>query len=170
MLRKLSLLLVLWATAPLAVRADAPVAPPTPDPVELALAAAVKSPEVTIVHFWAPWCPNCQAELRDGGWNAFIGAHPGVHFIFVTFWNPKDGHEALAKAGVGAERNFQLLLEPNGSKGKDRKRDMLGLPVSWIPSTWIFRDGHLTYAMNYGELRFPMLHQLILDSGSSWDH
>ena len=139
-------------------------------PVELALAAAVKSPQVTIVHFWAPWCPNCRTELREGGWNAFIDSHPDVHFIFVTLWNPADGHEALAKAGVGNQMNFQLLLEPNGSKGKDRVRALLGMPISWIPTTWIFKDGHLTYAMNYGELRFPMLQQLIVDSGDRWEH
>jgi thiol-disulfide isomerase/thioredoxin len=170
MLRISRLLLILLAVAPCAARAEAPVVAASSDPVELALAAAVKSPQVTIVHFWAPWCPNCRTELREGGWNAFIDSHPDVHFIFVTLWNPADGHEALAKAGVGNQMNFQLLLEPNGSKGKDRVRAMLGMPISWIPTTWIFKDGHLTYAMNYGELRFPMLQQLIVDSGDSWEH
>jgi len=45
---------------------------------------------------------------------------------------------------------------------------VLGLPVSWIPTTWVFKDGNLTYAMNYGELRFPVLKQLIEDSKDSW--
>lgn len=35
----------------------------------------------------------------------------------------------------------------------------LGLPVSWLPSTWVFRDGKLRYALNYGEVSFPMLQQ-----------
>jgi hypothetical protein len=42
--------------------------------------------------------------------------------------------------------------------------ELLGCPISWIPTTWVFRDGKLRYAMNYGELRFPMLQQLIRDS------
>ena len=47
---------------------------------------------------------------------------------------------------------------------------VLGIPISWIPTTWVFKDGRLTYAMNYGELRFPMLQQLIKDSSDPWDH
>jgi hypothetical protein len=77
----------------------------------------------------------------------------------------------LAKFGVGAEPNFQLLLHPNGSRKKGEKvTELLGMPVSWIPTTWIFRDGKLRYAMNYGELRFPMLQQLIRDSSDTWEH
>ncbi|PYK86798.1 MAG: hypothetical protein DME40_15770, partial [Verrucomicrobia bacterium] len=29
---------------------------------------AIKSPDLTVVHLWAPWCSNCQAELKSGGW------------------------------------------------------------------------------------------------------
>ena len=46
----------------------------------------------------------------------------------------------------------------------------LGIPISWIPSTWVFRQGKLRYAMNYGELRFPMLQQLVRDSSDAWEH
>lgn len=138
--------------------------------VEQQLAAATQSAGVTVVHFWAPWCPNCKEELANGGWSGFIAANPGVNFVFVTIWNPVDGHELLEKNGVGAERNFQLLLHPNASRKLDEKvSEMLGMPISWIPTTWIFRDGKLRYAMNYGELRFPMLSQLVRDSSDSWD-
>jgi thiol-disulfide isomerase/thioredoxin len=139
--------------------------------LEQQLSDATKSASVTVVHFWAPWCPNCKAELANGGWSGFIAAHPDVHFIFVTIWNPTDGRDLLAKNGVGAEPNFQLLLHPNGSrKREDKVTQVLGVPISWIPSTWVFREGKLRYAMNYGELRFPMLGQLIKDSSESWDH
>jgi hypothetical protein len=43
------------------------------------------------------------------------------------------------------------------------------MPVSWIPTTWVYRDGRLRYALNYGELRFPVLGQLIKDSTEKWD-
>jgi thiol-disulfide isomerase/thioredoxin len=138
--------------------------------VEQQLGEAIKSEKVTVVHLWAPWCPNCRAELADGAWSAFIAANPDVNFVFVTVWNPADGRELLEKNGVGAEKNFQLLLHPNGSRKRGEKMtELLGLPVSWIPSTWIFRDGRLCYALNFGELRFPVLKQLITDSTLSWD-
>jgi thiol-disulfide isomerase/thioredoxin len=152
---------MLWACAAAAA---------APAPVEQELAEATKSPRVTVVHFWAPWCPNCRAELASGGWSGFIAAHPDVNFIFVTIWNAADGRELLEKNGVGPQANFRLLLHPNGSRERGQKvSEVLGLPISWIPTTWIFRDGKLTYAMNYGELRFPVLAQLIRDSSDSWD-
>jgi thiol-disulfide isomerase/thioredoxin len=138
--------------------------------IERQLADAVKSERVTVVHFWAPWCPNCKAELANGGWSGFIAAHPDTNFVFVTIWNSADGRELLEANGVGAEKNFQLLLHPNGSRKRDEKvTELLGLPISWIPTTWVFRDGKMRYAMNYGELHFPVLDQLIRDSSESWD-
>jgi len=139
--------------------------------LEQQLSGATTSASVTVVHFWAPWCPNCKAELANGGWSSFIAAHPDVNFVFVTIWNPTDGRELLEKNGVGSEKNFQLLLHPNGSRERGKKvSEVLGLPISWIPTTWVFRDGKLRYAMNYGELHFPVLAQLIRDSSDTWEH
>jgi thiol-disulfide isomerase/thioredoxin len=137
---------------------------------EQRLSDLTKSEKVTVVHFWAPWCPNCKAELADGAWASFIAAHPDVSFVFVTIWNSADGHELLASNGVGPQANFQLLVHPNGSRKKGEKvTELLGMPVSWIPTTWVYRDGRLRYALNYGELRFPVLGQLIKDSTEKWD-
>ena len=112
-----------------------------------------------------------QDSARDNGASGFIAGNPDVNFVFVTIWNPSDGRDVLEKNGVGAERNFQLLLHPNTSRKKGEKvTQLLGIPISWLPTTWIFRDGKLCYAMNYGELHFPMLQQLIRDSSDSWDH
>jgi thiol-disulfide isomerase/thioredoxin len=139
--------------------------------IERQVAEATKSANVTVVHFWAPWCPNCKAELANGAWSAFIAANPNVNFVFVTIWNPTDGRELLEKNGVGAQGTFRLLLHPNGSRQRGEKvSELLGLPISWIPTTWVFREGKLRYAMNYGELRFPVLEQLIKDSSDSWEH
>jgi thiol-disulfide isomerase/thioredoxin len=138
--------------------------------LEQRLAQATASAKVTVVHFWAPWCPNCRAEFANGGWSGFIAANPGVNFVFVTIWSPADGREVLEKSGVGAEANFQLLVHPNGSRARGEKvTELLGLPLSWIPTTWVFRDGKLRYAMNYGELRFGVLQQLVKDSSDSWN-
>lgn len=152
------------AMAGLSVAADASLLP-----VEQKVEESVKSPQVTVVHFWAPWCPNCRAELAGNAWSGFIGANPGVNFIFVTVWNDKDGAELLAENGLGTQKNFVLLLHPNGSRHKaDQMKVFMGLPVSWIPTTWVFKDGKLRYALNYGELRFDMLQQLVRDSSNEW--
>ena len=141
-------------------------------PVEQQVAEAVKSSRVTVVHLWAPWCPNCSAELAKSGWSSFIGLNPDVDFIFVTVWggDSGDGRALLEKNGVGTQPNFQLLVHPNVSRKKaDKMTEFMGLPVSWIPSTWVFRDGQLRHALNYGELHFPMLQQLIRDSSDKWE-
>lgn len=153
--------------APCLVRADDR---PT-SAIEQQIADATNSSRVTVVHFWAPWCLNCKAELANGGWSGFIAGNPDVDFVFVTIWNPVDGRDLLEKFGVGAEKNFQLLLHPNASRKRGEKvAELLGIPISWIPTTWVFKDGKLRYAMNYGELRFPMLQQLVRDSTDAWDH
>jgi thiol-disulfide isomerase/thioredoxin len=141
--------------------------------IEQQVTEAVKSPKITVVHLWAPWCPNCKAELANRGWETFLAGNPDVNFIFVTVWRGTegDGKALLEKYGVGSQSNFSLLVHPNASRKKeDKMTEFLGLPVTWIPSTWVFRDGKLSYALNYGELRFPMLQQMIRDSSDKWEH
>ncbi|HEY1847797.1 MAG TPA: TlpA disulfide reductase family protein [Opitutaceae bacterium] len=138
--------------------------------IDRQLEAAVQSDKVTVVHFWAPWCPNCKAELAGGAWSRFIGANPNVNFVFVTIWSAADGRDLLQRNGVGGETNLVVLHHPNASRARgDKVSQMLGMPISWIPTTWVFREGKLRYAMNYGELRFPMLQQFIKDSSDTWD-
>jgi thiol-disulfide isomerase/thioredoxin len=143
-------------------------------PVEQQVTDAVKSPDVTIVHLWAPWCPNCKAELEHNGWSSFLGANPDVKVIFVTVWRGEsgpDGRAMLEKYGVGSQPNFQLLIHPTASRQKGEKMTaFLGFPVSWIPSTWVYRNGTLCYALNYGELHFPMLQQFVRDASDQWEH
>ena len=132
----------------------------------------VKSSKPTVVHFWAPWCPNCHAELKNNGWSTFIEANPDVNFVFVTSWSGDsgDGRAELAKRGVGAQKNFQLLMHPNTSRRDEEKMaSFLGLPMLWLPATWVFRDGKLRYALNYGEVRFSILQQLVKDAAGKWE-
>lgn len=135
--------------------------------LEERIAAVVAAPTITVVHFWAPWCPNCREELAHGGWKKAIEANPDVQFVFITTWNDGqgDGRAMLEKFGVGGQKNFQLHLHPNGSrKEEDKMTKFLGLPVTWLPGTWIFRGGKMRFALNYGELRFPILQQLLDDT------
>lgn len=140
-------------------------------PIEKEVAEAVKAPTVTVVHFWASWCPNCKAELVDNGWSGFIKANPDVRFIFISTWHTDDGRALLEQFGVGGQANFTLLHHPNTSrKGDERMKTFLDLPVSWLPTTWVFREGKLRYALNYGEVSFPVLQQFISDSTNKWSH
>jgi len=157
-------LLLYLALAGLAATAAEPAAS-----FEAQIAAAVQTDSITVVHFWAPWCPNCRHELAQHGWSDFLAANPHVKFIFITIWNDQAGREVLAQNGVGPQKNLSVYLHPNPSRlREDQVSSLLGLPITWIPTTWVFAKGKLRYALNYGELRFPMLQQMIADTARSW--
>ena len=41
-------------------------------PAEEQVAEAIKAQSISVVHLWAPWCSNCQAELKSGGWTKTV--------------------------------------------------------------------------------------------------
>jgi thiol-disulfide isomerase/thioredoxin len=167
-MKRLTWLLALL-TAGLLRAADAPV-----DPLEQQVAGLVAGPQVTIVHFWAPWCPNCRAEMGPDGWAKFLAANPEVKVVFVNIWHKgQDPAAKLAAAGLGAQPNLVLLTHPNPSRLEaDRLNTFLGLPLSWVPATWIFRDGRMRYVLNYGEIHFDLLQTLVGDTRdkAKWSH
>jgi thiol-disulfide isomerase/thioredoxin len=136
-----------------------------------AVLAAIKSPQTTLVHLWAPWCSNCQAELKTGGWTKMITENPQVKFYFVSVWNDgQDGRAMLKKFGIADQPNVTILAAPGPRRGENKIKQFAGLPLSWIPTTWIYKGGDLRYALNYGEVRFPLLQQLLADNQSEWSH
>jgi thiol-disulfide isomerase/thioredoxin len=131
---------------------------------------AIKSPDLTVVHLWAPWCSNCQTELKSGGWSRIIKDNPQVKFCFVSVWNAgEEGREMLKKFEIADQSNVTILADP-GPRGSNHIKRFASLPLSWIPTTWIFKGGDLRYAMSYGEMRFPVLQQFLEDSKAEWSH
>lgn len=138
--------------------------------VEVRVMEMAKQPGLTVVHLWATWCPNCSAEMQPEGWPKFIAANPKTQFVFVTVWDGgKDGREQLAKAGIAAQPNVTILAHP-GDRRENKIKSFAGLPLSWIPSTWVYQGGKLNYALNFGEVRFTMLQQMVDDCTADWSH
>lgn len=134
-------------------------------PIEKEVAKLTESQRVTVVHFWATWCPNCRAELTGGGWPKFVEANPDVDVLFITVRDERPGAAELAKFGLGPQKNFRHLQHPNASRSKeDEMTSFMGMRVGWIPATWVFQNGRLRYALNYGRVRFPILQQLVDDA------
>lgn len=134
-------------------------------PIEQQVTEMVKAPSVTVVHFWATWCPNCRAENTSGGWKTFVEANPNVKVVFVTVRDDKSGAEELTKYGLGGQKNFTVLQHPNASRNPETEMtSFMGLRVGWIPATWVYQNGRLRYALNYGRIRFPILQQLVEDA------
>jgi len=139
--------------------------------VEQKVIEATKSPDLTVVHLWAPWCSNCQAELRSGGWLKTVKDNPQAKFYFVSVWNDgQDGRAMLQRFQIADQPNVTILADPGPRKGENKIKQFAGMPLSWIPTTWIFKGGDLRYALNYGEVRFDVLQQFLNDSKSEWSH
>ncbi|QYM78643.1 hypothetical protein K0B96_15265 [Horticoccus luteus] len=138
--------------------------------VEEQVAAIAAGPQVTVVHFWAPWCPNSRAELAKDGWSTFVASNLDVKFVFVTMWSAEDGKKLLADSGVVDRGNLTVVSHPQASrKAGERAEVFMDLPVTWLPTTWVMRDGKLCYAFNYGEVRWPMLQQAVRDAAETWE-
>ncbi len=137
-------------------------------PAEQQVVEATKAPNVSVVHLWAPWCGNCKSELKSGGWTKIVKDNPAVKFYFVSVWDKgDDGRALLANYGLANQPNVTILADP-GPRGEGHIKQFAGLPLSWIPTTLVFKGGNLFYAMNYGELHFPVLQQFIADSNREW--
>ena len=71
---------------------------------------------------------------------------------------------------MGAAESETAASSEFCAEGTGRIEYFMDLPISWVPTTWVFRDGKLRYAINYGEVRFPVLQQMIADKASAWNH
>lgn len=123
-----------------------------------------------VVHFWAPWCSNSERELAHG-WADLVEDNPAVTFTFVTVWNDGDTGASLLDE-YNIPNRVTEVTQPDLGPSDDtdqRRRSFLGLPVTWIPSTWIFhQNGELAFAMNYGEMKMETLQTLIDATRAEW--
>lgn len=135
-------------------------------PTDAALREIVTQDGVHVVHVWAPWCDNSLNEHAPvwSDWQS-LGADS---VTFVTVWNEgANGVETLAETGVEGVREI-VVPGPKPEK-PDRRLRLLGLPVTWIPTTLLFnRNGLLAYAFSYGEVSRDQLAEAIDGARSSW--
>ena len=129
----------------------------------------VSADGVHVVHVWAPWCDNSLHELEPV-WSHDAGADS---VTFVTVWNDgQSGADALEQHGVtGLGQGVTTEVVVGGPKPEkaDRRMALMGLPVTWIPTTWVFnRGGELATAFNYGEVTRRQLDEAIAGAQSSW--
>jgi len=123
-----------------------------------------------VVHFWAPWCPNSKNELANG-WAELVADNPNVTFTFVTVWNDNEkGASTLDKYDL-PDRVVEVTQPDLGLSDKEsnRRYSFLSLPVTWIPSTWIFHNsGELAFALNYGEMEMDTIQSLLDATRKDW--
>jgi hypothetical protein len=108
--------------------------------------------------------------MHADGWAKFVNENPNVKIVFLNIWHKgQAGAPKLRAAGLGAQANFIALTHPNASNSRgEQLEQFLGMPVSWVPTTWVYRDGKLRYTLNYGEVRFEMLQQMVNDAAAAW--
>ena len=137
---------------------------------EASVKATIARDGVHVVHFWAPWCDNSTAEF-SAGWYEVVEGHPDVSFTFVTLWNAGEIGESTLRRYAIPERVERLVVPgPQPPKG-ERTTSFLGMPVTWIPTTWVFnRNGQLATAFNYGEATPAQLTAAIDGAASDWPH
>lgn len=136
------------------------------DSVDASLRETVSADGVHVVRVWAPWCDNSLNEHAPV-WAAHdaLGADS---VTFVTVWNDgASGLNVLESTGVvGVE---EWVVDGPKPEKPDRRLTLLGLPVTWIPTTWVFnRGGLLATAFNYGEVGREQLAQAVEGARNNW--
>src|SRR6184192_1452045 len=82
-------------------------------PAEQKVLEASKAPGLSVVHLWAPWCSNCQAELKSGGWLKMVKENPTTKFYFISVWNSgEDGRAMLTRFQLADQPNVTIVADP----------------------------------------------------------
>ena len=135
-------------------------------PTDAALREIVSADGVHVVHVWAPWCDNSLNEHAPV-WADWQGLDADS-VTFVTVWNEgESGASTLGETGVAGVREV-VVPGPKPEK-PDRRLRLLGVPVSWIPTTLVFnRGGLLAFAFSYGEVSRERLEAALEAARRDW--
>ena len=137
-----------------------------PADIDASLRETIEAEGVHVVHVWAPWCDN---SLHEHGpvWSDWPGLDADS-VTFVTVWNEgESGAETLRETGV--EGVPEVVVPGPKPEKPDRRLRLLGLPVTWIPTTWVFnRGGLLATAFNHGEVSRARLVEAIEAARADW--
>lgn len=159
-----------WAKRSKVTDATPAVSVPPTTEAESLVQDRIEEDGLHVVHFWAPWCPNSTGEL-DNGWADLVTENPNVTFTFVTVWNDnEDGASVLNDYNL-PDRVAEVTQPDLGPSDNEanRRHSFLSLPVTWIPSTWIFhQNGELAFAMNYGEMEMSTIQSLLDATRADW--
>jgi cytochrome c biogenesis protein CcmG/thiol:disulfide interchange protein DsbE len=94
------------------------------------LQSVIGKNRVTILNFWATWCPPCRAEIPE--FIEFVKEHQGEKVALVAV-NLQEGQKKVAAFAETAGMNFPILLDEKGSVAQDYQ-------IYAIPTTF-FIDG-----------------------------
>ena len=95
--------------------------------------------KVTVVNFWASWCPPCVAEIPS--LNRLLEQMQGQPFELITInyaESAKTIREFMQKVSV----QFPVLLDPKGMTAQ--RWNVIGFPSTFV----IGPDGHIRYGVN----------------------
>lgn len=116
---------------------EAPALPATGLPeVPLLTDADLRSGEVTVVNFWATWCPPCQQETPD--LRAAYEAHrnDGLELLAVSIQEPSDDvRDFVGRYGL----QYRIGLDAGGAVAATY--GVFGLPTHYfVDATGVIRD------------------------------
>ena len=110
------------------------------------------------------------AELSNGKGGATLERFGQVALPPGAVRDGEVGESTLARYAV-PERVARLVVPGVAPPKGERRTTFLGLPLTWIPSTWVFnRNGTLATAFNYGEATPAQLDAAIAGAASDWPH
>ena len=124
-----------------------------------------------VVHFWAPWCHNSRHEFRQNVWGQVIEAHPDINYIFVTVYNNGELSEDMLERYDLLDKVTTFAQPDHGSSRTraNRRRSFMDLPITWTPTTWIFHNGKLAAAFNYGEVDAELMNKMLDWVAKDWN-
>lgn len=88
--------------------------------------------KITIVNFWATWCPPCREEMPHMQ-SFYEKHHEDVEILAVNVTNMDDGRPIIERFVQEHELTFPILLDESGEVGL--MYEVMTLPTSYILDT-----------------------------------